>query len=180
MAIFYSESLNKIKQNKAKLEKALKVKLAFSGKNVLIETTEGNAIDEYAAERVIEALELGFTLHQALLLCDEDFILEKIHIKQLTKRHDLERIRARIIGTRGKTKEIIQNLSDCLISLHGNTVGIISRAEDIRKAINALTSLVHGQKQSRVYSYLERARTREKTRMHEDLGLKIKEKRKKR
>jgi len=180
MAIFYSESIRKIKQNKEKLEKALKVKLAFSGKNILIESTEGNAVEEYVAERAVEALELGFTSQQALLLKEEDFVLEKINIKDLTKRHDLERIRARIIGTKGKTKEIIQNLSDCLISLHGNTIGIIGRAEDIKKAITALTSIICGQKQGRVYSFLEKERTKDKVRMHEDLGLRIKEKKKKR
>ena len=106
------------------------------------------------------------------MLKDEDFILEKIHIKNLTKRHDLERIRARIIGTHGKTKEIIQELSGCLISLHDNTVGIIGRAEDVKKAIRAIESIIQGRKQGKVYSYLERLRSREKLKMHEDLGLK--------
>ena len=124
-------------------------------------------------------MELGFTIEQALLLKDEEIIFEKIYIKELTKRHDLERIRARIIGTRGKTKDIIQNLSDCLVSLHGNTVGIIGRAEYIKKAINSLSSLIHGQKQGKVYAYLERKRTENKLKLNEDLGLKIKEKKKK-
>jgi len=172
----YSENTRKIRQEKTKLEKELKVKISLSGKNILL---TGESLDEYIAAEVIEAIELGFTLHQALLLKDEELILEKIYIKELTKRHDLERIRARIIGTKGKTKEIIENLSDCLISLHGNTVGIIGRAEEIKKAIRAIESIIHGRKQGKVYSYLERLRSKDKTRMHEDLGLKIKEKRKK-
>jgi len=180
MEVLYSENIRKIRQEKAKLEKELKVKISFSGKDICIDSADGNAIDEYVAGQVIEAIELGFTSHQTLLLKDEEFILEKIHIKQLTKRHDLVSIRARIIGTKGKTKEIIQNLSDCLISLYGNTVGIIGRAEDIKRAIRAIESIIHGQKQSRVYTFLERERTKDKTRMHEDLGLKIKEKPKKR
>ena len=179
MAIFYSESINKIKKNKARLEKELKVKLAFSGKNISIESEDGNAIEEFVAERAIESLELGFNLQHVLLLKDEDFILEKIHIKNFTKRHDLERIRARIIGTQGKTKSIIQDLSDCFLSLHENTVGIIGRAEDIKKAIRAIESIIQGRKQGKVYSYLERLRSKEKLKIHEDLGLKIKEKKKK-
>lgn len=176
MAIFCSESINKIKQNKEKLEKELKVKLSFSGKSILIEATDGNAVYEYTAERVLEALELGFALPQALLLCDEEVVLEKIYIKSITKRYDLERVRGRLIGTHGKTKMIIQELSGCFVAVHGNTVGVIGRAEDIKKAIIALTSIIQGQKQSHAYSYLERQRSKQKLELTEDLGLKIKEK----
>ena len=169
MQEIYSEDVGKILQNKKKLEQTLKVKITNKGKIIFV---EGKAEQEYIAIQVIEAINLGFTSQQALLLQDEDFIFEKINIKDLTKRHDLERIRGRIIGTRGKTKEIIQNLSDCFISLHNNTVGIIGRAEDIEKAMQALTSIIQGSKQSKVYSYLERERGKEKSKINEDLGLK--------
>lgn len=169
MKKIYSEAISKIKQNKEKLEKALKCKIMFSGKNVSV---DGKALEEYSALQVIEAINLGFTPSQALTLCDENFILEKINIKDITKRHDLERIRARIIGKKGKTKELIENLGDCIISLHNNTVGIIGRAEDIEKAMQAVTSIIQGSKQAKVYGYLERERAKEKRKLHEDLGLK--------
>jgi len=171
MAIYYATNINKIKQNKEKLEKALKVKLSFSGKNIII---KGLPLEEFVAEKVIDAMELGFMFHQAILIADEEFVLEKIHIKDLTKRHDLSRIRARIIGTKGKTKEIIQNLSDCVICVHENTVGIIGLSENIKKAITALTALIQGKKQGKVYGFLEKERSKEKTQFGEDLGLKIK------
>jgi len=172
MKTLYSEQTNKIRQNKKKLEKALKVKLIFSGKNISIEG--GDAVNEYVSLQVIEAINLGFTTEQALLLRDEEFVFERINIKDITKRHDLERIRGRIIGTHGKTKKTMENLSDCFICLHDNTVGIIGRAEDIEKAIQALTSLIHGSKQSKIYSFLERKRSKEKLKINEDLGLKTK------
>lgn len=176
MEILHSTVTNKIRQNRTKLEKLLNVKISFSGRNISL---EGSTIDEYITSNIIEALSLGFTTEQALLLREEEFILEKINIRDLTKRHDLRVIKARIIGTRGKTKNILEDLSDCFICLHENSVGIIGRAEEIKKAIRALTSLIHGSKQAKVYSYLERERSREKTRMHEDLGLKTKEKKEK-
>ncbi len=169
MQEIYSENIKKILQNKSRLEKELKVKITTKG-NILF--VEGKAEDEYLAIEVIEAINLGFTIQQVLLLCDEECILEKLNIKDLTKRRDLDRIRGRIIGTKGKTKEIIQNLSDCFISLHDNIVGIIGRAEDIEKAMIALTSIIKGQKQGKVYGFLERARSKEKARVNESLGLK--------
>ena len=171
MEKIYCESINKIKQNKSKIEKALNVKIFISGKNVSV---DGDSLDEYVASQVVEALDLGFTTDEALLLAEENFILEKINIKDLTKRHDLPRIRARIIGTKGKTKEIIENLSNCAICLKDNCVGTIGKTDDIKKAIKAITSIIHGSKQARVYAYLERERAKEKIKLSEDLGLKTK------
>ena len=169
METCYCEGIRKIKQNQKKLEKALKVKLLFSGKKIEI---EGDAISEYLCLEIIEAIELGFTAEQALLLCDEELVFEKINIKNLTKRRDLERIRARIIGTKGKTKKYIQNLSDCFICLHDNVVGIIGRSDDIKKAIHAITYIIQGKKQGKVYNFLEQERTKNKKRaLDEDLGL---------
>ena len=105
METLYSEQINKIRQNKRKLEKILKVKITFSGKNINI---EGSAVDKYVSLQVIEAINLGFTTDQAILLRDEEFVFEKINIKDLTKRHDLEIIRGRIIGTHGRTKKTIR------------------------------------------------------------------------
>ncbi len=169
MKTLYSPYINKIRKNKTRLEKALKVKISFSGKTVLI---DGNPIEEFLALQVIEAINLGFTVPKALLLKDEDFIFRKINIKSLTRRRDLERIRGRIIGTRGKTKELIENLSDCFVSLHDNTVGIIGRIEDIESATQSIESLIRGKKQGKVYSYLERERSKRKLELKEDLGLK--------
>lgn len=169
MQEIYSEAVRKILQNKKKLERRLKVKITNKGKIIFV---DGEGEKEYVAIEVIEAINLGFTITQALLLCEDDFILEKIRIKDLTKRHDLERVRGRIIGTRGRTKKTIQNLSDCLISLHDNTVGIIGRIEHIERAMQAITSLIQGSKQSSVYYSLEREKIKEKTSINEDLGLK--------
>jgi len=181
MKEIFCGNLEKIKKNKNKIEKILKIKLSFQENKVCI---DGDAISEYLCLEIIEALELGFTSEQALLLQDEDFVFEKIHIKELTKRHDLERIRGRIIGSKGKTKKNIQSLSDCFICLHDNIVGIIGRADDIGSAIRALESLIQGKRTENVYSYLERQRTRKKEQKRkqgfkEDLGLKIRNKNKK-
>jgi ribosomal RNA assembly protein len=173
MQEIYSECSRKIMQNKKRLEQELKV--SMNSKNSII-FVEGKAEDEYTAINVIEAISLGFTIPQALILTQNEFILEKIHIKGITKRQDLDTVRGRVVGTDGKTKRIMESLGDCLISLHDNTVSIIGRADDIQAILIALTSLIRGKKQAKVYSYLERQKDKEKAQMNEDLGLKIKKK----
>lgn len=171
----YSENLARMKKIRSKLARELKVKISFKDNCICV---EGEPLEIHRAAEVIEALNLGFKLNQALLLKDEDFILEKINIKDLTKRHDLSQVRARVIGARGKTKETIENLSDCFVAIKDNRIGIIGRAEDMRKTLRALTSIVQGAKQSKVYGFLEEQRAKDKVRSIEDLGLRYKEKKK--
>jgi ribosomal RNA assembly protein len=174
MQEIYSECVRKINEHKKRLERELKVVITSKNNIVFV---EGKAEDEYMAISVIEAINLGFTIQQALILTQNEFILEKINIKGITKRHDLGTVRGRVVGSDGKTKRIIEGLGDCLLSLHDNTVGIIGRADEIQGTLIALTSLIKGKKQAKVYSYLERQKNKEKTQLNEDLGLKIKDKR---
>ncbi len=112
----------------------------------------------------MEAINLGFSAERALLLKNPEILLQIINIKNATKKHNLEAIRARIIGTRGKTLKTVNNLTNCLISLKDNQVGIIGDYEYIADAIQAMTSLVRGSKQGHVYGRLERERKKKRLR----------------
>jgi ribosomal RNA assembly protein len=149
----YAQNLRELLNNKAKIERELKVKLSNQGRNIFI---DGPAENEYLTLRVIEAINLGFSLDEALSLKNEFVILHILNIRDVTRRKDLERIRARLIGTEGKTKNNIENLSDCLISIHDNQVGIIGEAGCIEETIIAMRSLIQGSKQGNVYTRLER------------------------
>ena len=96
-------SLGKILTNKKELEEKLKVKIEIKNQSLLL---EGNGLDEYVAEKVIEALDLGFSLRVSLLLLEEDFMLETIKIKELSKKNP-KLIRRRLIGTKRKTLDTI-------------------------------------------------------------------------
>lgn len=168
MKTFFIKQTGKILKNKNILEKKLKLKIETKDKNLIV---KGKELDEYVASQVIEAMEIGFPINTALLLSDENFMLEIIEIKNLTKRRNLSEIRARIIGKQGKTKQLIEELSDCFIVIHENKIGIIGAVDEIKNCINALTRIIQGSKQSSVYAYLERQR---KIMHPEDLGLKIK------
>lgn len=159
----------KIVKNKEILEKKLKVKISIEGRKI---SAQGTELDEFLALKVFEALDLGFSIDASLMLCEQDFLLEKLEIKNLTPRRNLEQVRARIVGKDGRTKELIEELTDCDISLSGNEIGVIGQVERIKICMNALTKLVQGSKQSSVYSYLEK---QHKAYHPEDLGLKINE-----
>jgi ribosomal RNA assembly protein len=159
----FSDAIGKIKKNKKELEKSLNVKLSIKGREVTIEAEkDGDGLHEFIAERVIEALNIGFSVPCALQLRDEEYVFEKFNIKDISIKHSMKEVRARVIGTKGRTKRIMETLSDCNIVIHDNDVGIIGHAEDIDETRTALNSLVRGSKPSNVYSFLEKKRARNK------------------
>ncbi len=165
MQEIYVENMNHVLPNKKKLEKELEIKITYKGKNVFV---DGDAEKEYTALEAMQAINLNFSVNKALLLKNDNIVLQTLNIKDITKRHDLERVRARIIGTKGKTLKTLNNLTNCEISLKDNKIGIIGNAEEIEEAIQALTSLIQGSKQGNVYSRVEREKKRKRLRANSE------------
>ena len=153
MKTIYSEKLPRILKSKKKLETELNIKISNRGKEVSI---TGEPEDEYIAEKVIDSINFGFPISDALAIKKENFLFEVINIKEHTKRKDLERIRARIIGTEGKTLKTLGKLTKCSFELKDNEVGIIGSPEHIKNAQEAIISIIKGSKQGNVYSFLEK------------------------
>jgi ribosomal RNA assembly protein len=165
MKVILSEKLPRIIKARKKLERELNVEITNRGKEV---TIAGSPEDEYAAERVIDALNFGFPFPAALLIKEEGFILETINIKEHTNRKDLARIKARIIGTKGKTLKTLCNLTGCSFEIKDNWIGVIGPPEFMKNTEEAIVSLIKGAKQGNVYANLERNQPKKEV----DLGLK--------
>ena len=172
METIICEKIQRITKNRARLEKALGVKITNKGKDVII---DGAPEDEYFAEKVIVALDFGFPFSIALLVKDEDNILETLNIKDYTKKKDLKMVRARIIGTKGKALRTLNELTKCHFELKDNQVGIIGEPEYIKNAQEGMISLIRGAKWANVYAFLEKHQVKPIL----DLGLKPMKKSKK-
>ena len=153
MKTIYSEKLPRILKIKRKLERELNVQITNRGKEVSI---NGEPKEEYTAEKVIEAINFGFPSSNALTIKKEDFLFERINIKEHTKRKDLKVIRARIIGKGGKILKTLCKLTKCFFELKDNEVGIIGPPEGIENAQGAIISIIKGSKQTNVYGFLEK------------------------
>ncbi len=147
------EESSKVRKNKKKIEKVLDVEIKFEENKILI---SGKPEDEYIAEKVIEAINFGFPLSVAFLIKKEDFMFEIIKIKDHTKRKNMQIIRARIIGTKGKTLRTLSELTKCHFEIKDNKIGIIGSPLCIQNAQNAIIQIIQGAKQSNVYSFLEK------------------------
>ncbi|MEK6824445.1 MAG: hypothetical protein AABX12_00015 [Nanoarchaeota archaeon] len=153
METIYFDRLGELKRTKNELEKHLKVSISIQGKRV---TINGNAFEEFEALAVLEAINFGFSAQTALMLKEEDIVFRKLPIKNFTRRKDLETVRARVIGTQGRTKRTIESLADCQVIVRGNEVGLICPAEEVEYVITGMTNLIRGSKQANIYKFLER------------------------
>ena len=114
MKTILSEKLVRILKNKKRLQEILNIKITNRGKEISIQGTPEN---EYIAEKVIDALNFGFPFGHAIAIKEQDFIFERINIKDHTTRHDLSRVRGRLIGKLGKSLSTLHQLTKCFFEL---------------------------------------------------------------
>lgn len=160
MQEIYVDNINEVLRNKKNIEKELNVIILNKGKLVFI---KGNAENEFLTLNVLGAINCGFSLDKSLKLKDEHCMIYTLHIKDLTRRRDLNIIRGRIIGTKGKTLKTLKQLTHCDFATKDNSVSIIGDADEIEDAIQALKSIVYGSKHGNVYGRLEKRRKEKKT-----------------
>jgi ribosomal RNA assembly protein len=113
---------------------------------------------------VIRALGRGFSPEHALRLFSDDAYFELLDIHDYTGKNK-ERIRqvtARLIGSEGKTRRIIEEQTSCDLAIYGHTVGIIGNLEDLGTATRAVDMLLSGAEHASVYGFLENQRRRAK------------------
>ena len=152
MEEFHIKNIRELIKNKDKLEERLNVKIKIQGNKVYV---EGDPLYEYESSLVFKAIAFGFSVKIALLLVDEENIFKTIHIREHTKRR-LKDVLARLIGTKGKTKRVISDISNCYIVIKEGSVGIIGDGKDVENAETAVISLIKGSKQVNMYHYLEK------------------------
>ncbi len=148
------------------LEEELGVKLGVDSKEgvVTIHSDSIEKSDPFTAIRVIEAIGRGFSPQRARRLTDEGTDLEVIDLREFsgTSVKSLERIRGRVIGLKGKSRRVIEELTGCTLSVYGRTVGIIGDEAEVQLAVEAVRMLASGSQHRTVYNILQKARSKRK------------------
>jgi ribosomal RNA assembly protein len=113
------------------------------------------------ARNIVLAIGRGFSPARAMRLLKKDTFLGILDIKFTTGRHEkdaLRRIRARVIGTRGRARSRIEELSGCSMSVYGSTVALIGEEGQLEHATRAVELLLRGSEHSTVFHLLARLR----------------------
>ncbi len=112
------------------------------------------------AEAALKAIARGFSARRAFRLLDDDHFLEIIDITDFAGDSDkaVSRLKGRVIGEDGKTRETIERLTEAYVSVYGKTVAAIGTAEQLPVVREALEMLLSGREHSTVYKFLEKKR----------------------
>jgi ribosomal RNA assembly protein len=150
---------------KQHIEEKLQVKLEVNSEGSVTITLSEKASDPsllLKAKDVVTAIGRGFSPEVAFrLIRNEDEIFDMIDLRLIFGRSesDIKRIKGRIIGADGKTRRLIEELTEADVVVYGHTVGLIGSFEQVDAAHNAVQMIIEGCQHHTVYNYLQKKRT---------------------
>jgi ribosomal RNA assembly protein len=151
---------------KKQIEETTKTKIKIDSSEGDVSVSGEDALGLYTTKEVIDAIGRGFNPEFAMFLLKQDYSFEKINLKDYVgeSKKDQERVRGRVIGAEGKSRKLIEELTETHISVYGKTVGIIGEAENAAMAKEAIINLLNGSQHGNVYKWLEKKRKDKKRR----------------
>jgi ribosomal RNA assembly protein len=152
-------------ETKKMLEKISGIRLAIDTEGEVLFNEEEKGTDPLMALKimdVIKAVGRGFNPDRATRLFEDDEYFETIDLKEVAgdRPNQLGRVRGRLIGAGGRTREIIEELTGCYMSVYGNTVSLIGNSVSLPVAKHAVELILNGSEHATVYHYLESQRPR--------------------
>ena len=128
------------------------------GAEALIESNPFKAYD------IVSAIARGFSPQRAFSLLEEEKILTLVDLREYAGKSEnaMVRIKSRLIGSEGKARKVIEELSETEISIYGHTVAIIGESEASKIAQDAIDKLARGGTHKATYEMLQKHRTQQK------------------
>lgn len=151
------KKLAELKANKEivpQVEKACRCKILID--EGMLQINGSDAVLEFTAKNILFAFGRGFEIEAAMRLTDPDYYFKLIDLKQISaSKKRVMQIKARIIGINGRAKKYIEEVSGALISIHGDTVGMIGDVEQVAEAECAINTLIDGGTHKLAYLRME-------------------------
>jgi ribosomal RNA assembly protein len=153
-----------------KLMVELQIESESGGVTVILSKKARDPSQLFRAKDIVLAIGRGFSPEQAFrLLRNENEIFDFLDLRAIFGRSesDIKRVKGRVIGANGKTRRLIEELTDSSVVIYGHTIGFIGTFERVDVARNAVQMLINGSQHHTVYKYLQRKRSEFKKQMLE-------------
>lgn len=110
----------------------------------------------FTVRNVVKAIGRGFSPLRAEILSKEDYDLHIIDLGEYVgdSKSAIARVKGRIIGKNGRSRELIEEITETRISVYGGTVAYIGNPEGLEAAREALMKLIKGSFHKTVWNYL--------------------------
>lgn len=145
---------------KKEIEDNTKTHLNVDSKEGEVFISGDDALGLYATREVVKAIGRGFNPDIAQLLLKQDYVFEVLSLPDYVgkSKDSMLRLKGRVIGKEGKSRKIIEELTECDICVYGKTVSIIGKSENASIAKRAVESLLKGTTHANVFKFLEKQR----------------------
>jgi ribosomal RNA assembly protein len=151
---------------KQRIEEKFSVELAIESESGAVTIVLSDSAHDpsllFKARDTVTAIGRGFSPEHAFrLLRNEDDIFDFIDLRMVFGRSesDIKRVKGRVIGANGKTRKLIEELTDASMVVYGHTIGFIGTFEQVDVARNAVQMLINGSQHHTIYKYLQRKRS---------------------
>ena len=147
-------------KTKKRIEAAFMIDLTIDGEtgnvDIKVKSNQPDVSVLFIARNMIRAIGRGFSPKNAFTLINETYDLMVVDLEEYVGRskNAQNRVKGRIIGKEGKSRIMIEELTDCLISVYGGTVGIIGPYEMLPVAKEAVEMLIDGSFHKTVWNHL--------------------------
>jgi len=147
-------------ETKKDLEEKFKIKLDIDSKSgeINIDDQENeDPLELLKVENIIKAIGKGFSPKNADRLNKDnaDFFTFDLYDYVGKKDAQVRRLKSRVIGREGKTKNVLEDLTDSKISVYGHTVSVISDVMRMNILKKSIDMLITGSKHATVYRFVE-------------------------
>lgn len=123
-----------------------------------IRITGTDSLGLFSAREIIKAIGRGFSPETAMLILKAENAFELLNMSDYVgkSKNSATRLKGRVIGTEGKTRKHIEDVTETHLSVYGKTIGIIGEVEHVMLARRAIESILAGSTHSSVYKWLEK------------------------
>ncbi len=111
----------------------------------------------FTVQNIVKAIGRGFSPKRAMDLHQEDYDLLVIDLEDYVGRskNAIARVKGRVIGRNGKSRVLLEEMTESQISVYGGTVSIIGPIERLEVAREAVLMLVRGAFHKTVWNFLQ-------------------------
>ena len=143
---------------KKRIEDETNSKIFIDSEEGDVRITGNDSLGLFSAREIIKAIGRGFSPEIALLILKSDYAFELLNISDYVgkSKKSATRLKGRVIGTEGKTRKHIEQITETNLSIYGKTIGIIGEVESVMLARRAVESILAGATHSSVYKWLEK------------------------
>ncbi len=147
-------------KTRKRIEATFQVDLTIDGEtgnvDIVVKPDQSDVSVLFVVRNVVRAIGRGFSPKNALTLIDEDYDLMIVDLEEYVGRskNAQNRVKGRIIGKEGKSRSMIEELTECLVSVYGGTVTLVGPYEMLPVAKEAVEMLINGSFHKTVWNHL--------------------------